>query len=331
MLACVGVIILIILMKKYMFFIQRLIFYLSIAALSNCIVMALRFIRLADHDGKFEDPVLHHVCIIAGFLDETTAWYVTLAFVCITITLFRSAVFHKDSEKFEILYILIIFVSPLFVTWIPFIHNTYGEAGPWCWIRKHDDNCAHDKFGVVLRYALWYVPNYVILGIVFLAYVFIIINVLRKKHKWFGRYDPETKHRKEMMTKEVWPLLLYPLGYILISLFPLMNRLHDTFSDGELEALWILHAIFEPFGGAYIALIYTFDRETLRRLNLSRMIASICSKTKIKEYPVKKGYTDSFSEPHEPRIYGFKDEGEALLKKKDYSTEYGSTEADSKT
>ena len=335
--ACVGVIVLIFFLKKYMFFIQRLILYLSIAALLNSIVISLRFIRLADHDGNFDNPVLHNLCVASGFFDQTTAWFVTLAFVCITITLFRSAVFHKDSERFEFYYILVIFVSPLLVTWIPFINVTYGEAGAWCWIQGthtnySDPNCTevNNDFGIGLRYALWYVPNYIILGIVFFMYVYIIINVSRKKHKWYGHHDSETQQRKDMMKKEVWPLLLYPLGYIIMSLFPLINRIHDTFSSEPIPILWILHAIFEPLEGGYIALVYTFDRETLKRLNLFRMIATMCSRTRIREYPATRGYTDSFCEPNEPRLHGFKDEAEVIFNHNKHA-DYGSTEKDTKT
>lgn len=331
-LACVVVIGLIILLKKYMFFIQRLILYLSIAAFLNCLALTLRLIRLADNEGNFEDPILHTLCIISGFLDQTTAWFLTLAFVCITFTLFRSAVFHKDSERFEFYYILIIFISPFLITWIPFVRNNYGQAGAWCWIQDNtiDENCTveKDKLGIALRYALWYIPNYFILGFILLTYIYIIINVSRQRRKWYGRYDPEARQRKEMMRKEVWPLLFYPLGFIIMSLFPLINRLHNTFSDDTPYALWLLHAIFEPLEGGYIALVYTFDRETLRRLNFFRIMASIRSRTRIREYPVTRGYTDSFSEPNEPRCYGFKDETAVIYNDK---VDYGSTQVDSKT
>lgn len=303
MLACLGVIILIFALKKYLFFIQRLILYLCISALLNSAAIALRFQEAADLSGHTESNGLRILCIFTAFVDQTTAWSETIAFCCITINLLLTAVFKKDTEKLEAVYIFMIFIFPFTFNWIPFIQGAYGEAGAWCWIRALDDDCNPTQFGIYLRLILWYVPNYIIILAVILVYVFIVIWVTRQKKRWAGKYDPETERQKSNLQKEVWPLMFYPLGFLLLNIFPLINRIHDSIvEDTPIYELWLLHAIFSPLQGGYIALVYTLDRDTLKRLRISRVKAAIFhNETKVTEYPARRGISDSFNEPNEPK------------------------------
>ena len=309
MLACLGVIILMFALKKYLFFIQRLILYLCISALLNSAAIALRFQEAFDLSGSKESNGLRILCIFTAFVDQTTAWSETIAFCCITINLLLTAVFKKDTEKLEAVYIFMIFIFPFTFNWLPFIHDAYGEAGAWCWIRALDDNCDPIQFGMYLRLFIWYVPNYIIILAVILVYVFIVAWVTRQKRRWAGKYDAETETQKSNLQKEVWPLLFYPLGFLLLNIFPLINRIHDTVvEDTPIYALWMLHAIFSPLQGGYIALVYTLDRETLKRLKITRVKAAIFHhEAKITEYPAQRGFSDSFNEPNEPKYTSYVD------------------------
>ena len=42
--------------------------------------------------------------------------------------------------------------------WIPFLHDAYGLAGAWCWIRQKDDNCDSLLAGKIEQYVLGYGP-----------------------------------------------------------------------------------------------------------------------------------------------------------------------------
>ncbi len=298
--ACALVICLIVALKKYRFFVQRLVLYLCISALLNSFSIVLRFQRAAQllPNNAGNTGSLHILCVITAFIDQTTAWAETIAICCITFNLLMTAVFNKDTERFGLVYAFLILIFPLMFNWIPFLQNTYGEAGAWCWISNLDENCNEILFGVYARLLLWFVPSTTILIIVILVYVFIVIWVTRQRQKWVGKFDSETERKKANLQKEVLPLMLYPFGYLLINLFPLINRIYDSFNPNNPSyALWMLHAIFSPLQAGYIALVYALDKDTRKRLNCQRIKALIFKKEPtISEYPTHPvGFSDSLT------------------------------------
>jgi len=116
--------------------------------------------------------------------------------------------------------------------------------------------------------------------------------VKTQHHLWEGKYDPETERRKEMQLKEVRPLLWYPLIFLLLNLFPLINRLYDASDGPPIIALWYLQAIFSPLQGGFIAIVYTLDKETRQRLNCAEIRGAL-SRAVITEYPAEEGFSDS--------------------------------------
>ena len=99
------------------------------------------------------------------------------AVASITVYIFVGAVFSKQTDRFEVLYLFFIFVFPLLINWIPFIDAAYGKAGVWCWIRSEDNSCATFLFGQILEFILWYIPLYLILTILLLLYVIILVKI----------------------------------------------------------------------------------------------------------------------------------------------------------
>ena len=281
---------LIFLLKKQSFFIQRLVLYLCLAALVNSLSIILRFYRLGDH----QQSAIQGLCITAAFIDQTSMWSLFMAFTVITFTLLMAIVFHKSTVRLEWFYIVLIVFFPLTFNWIPFIDKTYGRSGAWCWIRNlnYDDNCTEHKFGAALQLAIWYIPAYILLGVLLIMYLVIVFSVVRQKFSKSTKDDEETKKLHE----EVWPLLFQPIGLFILNIFPLTNRIHGTvMPDDPIYTLWILHAIFSPLQGGYIALVYILDRATLRRLTYNNFRAFFMnSSDAVKEYPaVDSVLTDS--------------------------------------
>ena len=318
-LCCAAVICLIFMFKKHYFFIQRLILYLTLAALFNSLSIMARLYRIGYENESEEMDI---ICKAAAFVDQTTMCSLFIAFAVITFTLLMTAIFHKNTSRLESVYLILIFAFPLAFNWIPFIHDTYGKAGAWCWIRavNYDDNCSEHKFGTYLRFALWYVPSYALLVAMMLAYLVIVISVTRQRYRWTGRYDPKALQLRQQMHTEVWPLLFYPIGLFILNIFPLVNRIHDSIHDSTpIYELWMLHAIFSPLQGGYIALVYTLDRETRNRLTFSKLFAVLCNcGDRVKEYPAISGGRDSVSEATAEthyEVYGtIFNENEPLLK-----------------
>lgn len=300
-LASVAVILVIVIFKKYNFFIQRLILYLCITAALNSASVVLRFSRATD---QFRT---HNLCVAAAFIDQTTKWSLCIAYVCLTFNMLFTVVFNTSTKSIEIGYLIAIFLFPLTFNWVPFLHDSYGEAGAWCWIRSKDMNyttnyttnittidCTTHRFGVYLQYSLWYVPHYAILCIVIIAYIMIVAKLISNARHWKGLYSMESTHQKERMKELVKPIIFYPLVYLLLNLFPLINRIYETAADKPNRVLWILHALFSPLQGGFIALLYVLDRDTVHRLNPRELLAYLLHrKTPIEEYPVKQEITDS--------------------------------------
>lgn len=302
-LACAGVIALIFLFKKHQFFTQRLVLYLNIIALINAVSVTLHRV---DYNGS--NSATQGFCAFSGFLDQTTSWGLLIAVCCITVNLLLNVVFQRRTERLEKLYFVLIFVFPLTFNWIPFIKQAYGLAGAWCWIRSEEEDCRDFMFGTVLRFVLWYVPLYVILTILIVIYIIILYKIAKDRHKWEGKYDPNSQQRKEQMQKEVRPLIAYPLIYLLINVVPLINRIHNIALPRDPElTLWILTALLFPLTGGFMALAFTFDSQTLQRLKMDQIYAALrdcCNKRTVREYPMGDVKTDSFLRYETPYIDG---------------------------
>lgn len=292
-LASLTVISVIAVFKKYNVFIQRLILYLCLAAALNSLCITLRFARLAPDTSDW-----HRLCVATAFIDQTTLWSLTIAFSCLTFSMLITVVFNKDTKALEFGYIFLIFIFPLAFNWIPFLQESYGEAGAWCWIRtkNYDHDCSVHKLGMYLKYALWYAPHYVVLGVLFVVYLVVVTNVIRKRNHWRWLYSSEPAVRAEQlkMKELVMPIIFYPLGFFLLNLVPLINRVYDSI-NGPNYILWVLHASLSPLQGGYIALVYVLDRDTMRRLNLKELRAYLFHRrTPVEEYPATRGFTDSY-------------------------------------
>ena len=289
---------LILLLKKHSFFIQRLVLYLSLAALLNSLSIVARLYRIGyERQSEF----LNKLCIAAAFIDQTSLWSLFLAFAAVTFTLLMAVVFHKSTVRLEGLYLTLIVGLPLTFNWLPFLQSTYGRAGAWCWIRNlnYDDNCSEHKFGTILQFAIWYIPAYILIGVLLVTYIAIIISAMRQKCSQSNKDNAETKKLHE----EVWPLLFHPIGLFILNIFPLTNRIYGTLiSDDPIYALWILHAIFSPLQGGYIALVYILDRATLRQLTCNKFRAFFKNSSDVvRDYPaVSGGPSDSVDSSQNP-------------------------------
>ena len=299
-LASISVISVIVIFKKYNVFIQRLILYLCITAAINSASITLRFYRIG-HTLDSSQPALGTLCVITAFVDQTSLWSFTIAFGCLTFNMLIAVLSNKSSKNLEMGYIVFIFLLPLMFNWIPFVNSSYGEAGAWCWIKSHDyinkTSCPSDEFGKILQFALWYVPHYLLVCVMLVAYIVIIANLIRMSYHWRGLYHTEAVNsHREKMKELVLPLIFYPLGFFILNLMPLINRVYNTGHTTPNYILWVLHATFSPLQGGYIALVYVLDKDTMRRLNFRELRAYLFHRqTPVEDYPATKALTDSYN------------------------------------
>ena len=294
LLASMSVISVIVLFKKYNFFIQRLILYLCISAGLNSASIVMRFYQLVPEP----QDNWKTVCMMTAFIDQTTLWSLSNAFICLTFNMLITVVFNKSTKRLEMGYICLIFIVPLTFNWIPFLQDSYGESGAWCWIRteNHHSNCTTHVLGMYLKYILWYIPHYFLLAVLLVVYAVVVVNVLRKRNRWSGLYstEPAIRTQQQQMSELVMPIIFYPLGYFALNLVPLINRVYNNIEEPSFT-LWVLHAALSPLQGGYIALVYVLDKDTMRRLNLRELRAYLFHRqTPVNDYPATKGFTDSY-------------------------------------
>ena len=300
LLASCLVIALIVLFKKWQFFTQRLVLYLAISVVFQSISAMIMKVDYNDETSE----VRVRFCQFSGFVAQNASWMVLNAVASITVFVFVGAVFSKQTDRFEAVYLFFIFVFPLLINWIPFIENAYGEAGVWCWIRNEDDSCKRFLFGQVLQFVLWYIPLYLILTVLLFLYMVILVKIhCYDRHRWTGNYKfVDEQHQIKMISREIRSLLRYPLIYFLINLFPLALRICGVWVENntsKLLPLWILTAIFYPIQGGFMALAFTLDPDTRKRLRwvqIKSAAKELCRRSDqdfISEYPAEHIISDA--------------------------------------
>ncbi|XP_046854188.1 G-protein coupled receptor 1-like [Xenia sp. Carnegie-2017] len=252
LIGCFFIIVVIWLFKKYQIFTQRLILYLSIAAFLNSIAYLMPgFVP--------EGPL----CNFQAWWTSFFAWSVVLWACCITFNLYQNAIRTMRTEKYEIIYHVISWGVALVVACIPFIGNHYGPAGVWCWIDKESSNSQ------VWRFATWFIPLWCMITYMFLIYVVIVWKLRRVADRYEGTYRADHERQREMLKKDIKLLRAYPVVYMVLSIFPSINRIQNAFDEKRIFWLVLLQTFTVPLFGAISALVFAFDRETLQLLKWS--------------------------------------------------------------
>lgn len=267
---CVFMILVIWLFRKYLAFAQRLILYLSIAAMCDCIAYLM---------GELHPDGI--VCDFQAWWLTFFDWAVLLWVNCITVNLFFNVVRGTTTDKYEWLYHVVCWGISLLMSLLPFIGDHYGPAGGWCWIK--------DTSGWQWRVGIWYGPLFVIIVILFVVYVYISCILSKKADTWEGTYDPDTERAKQMLKDDIKPLRAYPFVYLAATFFPLINRIQNaTDVNHPVFALVLLASISAPLHGALNAIVFGLDRETRRRLTPSQIKVAFHNKfgpkAEIQEY-----------------------------------------------
>ena len=125
---CLIAVFLIFCMRLYKYFTYRLAMYQILSSLCLSAVQT-SFITLLNYDGNIYYQI---ACKSISFLAEYNLWIKLLYTLCLVFHLFCLAVCLKNFRRLEISYVLFSILFPLLLSWIPFIHNSYGMVGAWC-------------------------------------------------------------------------------------------------------------------------------------------------------------------------------------------------------
>ncbi|XP_070831671.1 cyclic AMP receptor-like protein A [Chaetodon trifascialis] len=222
-----------------------------------------------------------------GSLCNFQAWWLTyfdwsaLAWVClITLNLYLNLVREVSTNRYEMLYHLMAWGVPLVMASLPLLKGYYGPAGAWCWITEDH---------VAWRFGIWYVPLFSLIFLMICCYARIIYVANERMQSWLGTFNPERERRKVSLAEEIKPLKWYPSVYLLVSIFPLINRLHNAFySKDPSFPLTLLHVMSAPLHGLANAFVFGLDRDWWSLLSPTgiqlALQSRLCDRTRIGEY-----------------------------------------------
>ena len=266
--------------RLYKYFTYRLAMYqiLSLLCLS---VVEVCFLSLLNYDD--DNTYQQNACKTTAFFLEYFLWINLLFTICLVFHLFCLAVCLKNFQKLEIGYVLFSILFPLLYTWIPFIHNSYGVAGAWCWIRNWKDDCASRKYleGIIEQFVLWYGPLFISLTLSVVA-VSIILIVLAQRA--YANKNPENKfvyerNQNKKAIKELLPLLAYPVIFYVLWLFPLINRIYNAISPNANFGFAVVHTSSESLWGFFSSCALIIHILVMRKLKKKKRV-------QMKEHPI---------------------------------------------
>ena len=304
-LACLFAIFVIVIFKKWKTFSQRLIAYLII---TNLLLVTASCIHRVDY---FDTNTEGHMrfCVFSAYFAQNTVWMTINSITAITVYLFLAAACGRLTDKYEVAYIVFIFVVPLTFNWIPFIKSSFGRAGVWCWIRSLDtETCEPFLFGQALQYVLFYAPIFLLLLVLVVLYLITLFRLHQNKKYLKGSLGNRAGYIQNRIVKaEVVSLLAYPVIYVLTNIPLVANRIQGWLSPREPSlVLWYLSAFCIPLQGVIVVLAFTLDADTRRRLRWSHLRAAVAhyrTSKVVSEYQV--GETDA--DGHEASYTKFTD------------------------
>ncbi|XP_076021830.1 cyclic AMP receptor-like protein A isoform X2 [Genypterus blacodes] len=223
------------------------------------------------------------LCLFQAFWLTYFDWS-ALAWVClITLNLYLNLVREMSTNRYQMFYHLTAWGVPLVMASLPLAKGIYGPAGAWCWIT--DDTDDH----VAWRFGIWYVPLFSLIFLMICCYARIIFVANKRMQSWLGTFNPERERRKVSLAEEIKPLKWYPSVYLLVSLFPLINRIHNaSYPNDPSFPLTLLHVLSAPLHGLANAFVFGLDKEWWSLLNPTGMQLALqsrlCDRTRIGEY-----------------------------------------------
>ena len=247
-------------LRLYKYFVYRLALY----QVSACIIFSVSEVLVLMNLGYNETNSFHiRACLATAFLMQYTMWMKLLFTMCLMFHLFCLAVCLKHFKKLEYFYILLPLLLPIIPSCIPFIHHFYGLAGAWCWIQAWDHDCPSKMYknglGIVEQFTLWYGPLFVSLTLCLIAVIMIVLVLVRRAcRRQQNEAEPliaENRNRRAL--QELLPLLVYPIIFFILAVFPLVNRVYGAIpsphGNNSYYKLFMAHSITQASWGFFSA------------------------------------------------------------------------------
>ena len=185
-----------------------------------------------------------------------------------------------DSNRFEYRYHIFAWLNALIWAALPFIGNNYGHAGIWCWIKKENPS---------FRFGVRYIPLLTICISLLLVYVYIFKHSKKLVKTNSTIYNKFKERANKRYRREVKPLLVYPLIYVVLTIPIFIYRLYDATHPDQPPnfALLLVSVLFSPSVGFCNALAYAFYNKTIEALKWKNVKIAFYSRIFGNEYHVR--------------------------------------------
>lgn len=254
---------------------QRLFLYLTVSTVVYLAVLTFHIEHFFDYSGQ------NRFCVAIGFLDQYTGTVQLFFALGITLFLFAdvclkcmkkdciSLIPHqfpqccrtqKCAFVLEVGLVGAAISLPIIISIIPFLLVSYGETGPWCWIKTLEDHrCKDSTGGFWEQMGLWYIPfaTVALLSFLFILMMVAILVYWRTKLK----ASPQRASRIKSSIVEACPLTLFLVAYCLLLAIEFVGRIAAT--TGNTYWVWAVYAFATPFSGAILPiafLVYYFTK-----------------------------------------------------------------------
>ena len=252
---CVIAVSAVLVLKLYKSFSYRLAAYQVLSSLFFSLSQVLTLTLLGYNGSEY----YRVACKLDAFLIQYTIWVKLLFTSCLSFHFFCLTVCLRNFENLELLYVLISLLFPLLFSWIPFIHDLYGLAGAWCWIKEWRHDCASEHYfeGIMEQFLLWYGPQFITLSVLNVCFLIIPIVFAWKMYRWNNSSESECllgkeKHQKiKGAVKRLLPLLAYPIIFYVLAILPLIHRIYTAVSHFENYDLAMAHAVTQTSWGFF--------------------------------------------------------------------------------
>ena len=256
---CLLAVILVLVFKLFQKVLYRLAVYQVFSALILGVIRSLQLVSL-DINKNVNSPGYNKFCISLAFMSVSLSWVKLVFTVWVTIHVFVYSVWLKNMEKLEVLYVLSSILIGLVIGTVLLFTDTYGQAGPWCWIENHRNSCAKSGItfgGEIQQFYLWFGPAVVVLLLMLLFVVVMLVILICKVHfkkcldlkeESIPLLSTLLNKQKEAMCLSL-PLLAYPLIFCALIIIPILNRLYEAISKKSNYPLFLASAFCIPAMG----------------------------------------------------------------------------------
>ena len=131
--------------------------------------------------------------------------------------------------KHELVGLAIVSLAPFLFTWEPFITDSYGLLGTRCWFKDNDCHSSYD-LALIYQMTINVVPSF-LLTVLSLALFAIAVASLSKK-----AVKKVLQPQHWIAIKEILPLALYPIVYLLVVLGRLLALVSGVYSHDVAHA-----------------------------------------------------------------------------------------------